>query len=158
MTAQLVVGVDPGLTTGLAALTFLEGELVDSQIAVQVHGSEGVVPFVQALMGRYDNVWTLLSVEAFVIGGRSGRSSTPAGGRVARRLIGALSECGADAFTSYPAATVKPWATDIRLQAAGILAATKGMSHARDASRHALYAAVHRGVAHDPLSSRRAAR
>jgi hypothetical protein len=54
------------------------------------------------------------------------------------------------------ASLVKTWATDKRLAAAGLLDATKGMQHARDASRHALYAAVHTGMARDPLSTKAA--
>ena len=50
------------------------------------------------------------------------------------------------------ASEVKPWATDDRLEKAGLLAATKGMRHSRDAARHALFAAVHDGGLPDPLS------
>jgi hypothetical protein len=47
---------------------------------------------------------------------------------------------------------VKPWATDERLEAAGLLDLTKGMRHARDAARHALFTAVKDGGVPDPLS------
>jgi hypothetical protein len=50
------------------------------------------------------------------------------------------------------AADVKPWATDTRLQAAGLLDLTKGMRHARDAARHALFCAVCDFGLTDPLS------
>jgi hypothetical protein len=52
------------------------------------------------------------------------------------------------------AALVKPWATDRRLTAAGLLDPTAGMGHARDAARHALYAAVHLQLTTDPLSKK----
>lgn len=54
-----------------------------------------------------------------------------------------------------PAATAKPWATDKRLERAGLLEVTAGMvSHARDAMRHMLFCAVHDGGVPDPLSRR----
>ncbi len=49
---------------------------------------------------------------------------------------------------------VFPWATDKRLRAAGLYEATTGLVHARAASRHALFAAVHDGGLPDPLSRR----
>jgi hypothetical protein len=48
---------------------------------------------------------------------------------------------------------VKPWATDKRLTAAGLLAMTAKMADARDACRHALYTAVHDAGIPDPLSA-----
>jgi hypothetical protein len=84
---------------------------------------------------------------------------------VTRDLIGTLQEVweehdstaegrrGARWF-QRPAAHVKPWATDERLEAAGLLEATKGMRHARDAARHALFAACKDGGIPDPLSKR----
>jgi hypothetical protein len=53
------------------------------------------------------------------------------------------------------AALVKPWATDKRLVAAGLLDITRGLPHARDGARHALFSAHHDSGAPDPLSSRR---
>jgi hypothetical protein len=49
---------------------------------------------------------------------------------------------------------VKPWATDERLAAAGLLDPTKGMRHARDAARHALFCAVRDFGLPDPLSAK----
>jgi hypothetical protein len=72
-------------------------------------------------------------------------------------LIAEIGELEEPVFTRA-AALVKPWATDKRLHAAGLLDATKGMQHARDASRQALYAAVHMGVTPDPLSRKAVAR
>lgn len=150
----LVVGIDPGVTTGIFSVPYLDGIAGIEPIAVQVHGPEGVLPVVHALIQR-SLFPPLLAVEAFVIGPRSARSGTPEAGRVTRKLIGALTAVGADydvAVISKPAGLVKPWATDHRLDAAGFLDPTKGMQHARDAARHALYVAVHQGVTRDPLS------
>jgi hypothetical protein len=49
------------------------------------------------------------------------------------------------------AADVKPWATDKRLEAAGMLGHTSDMKHANDAARHALYTAKHDARMEDPL-------
>jgi hypothetical protein len=150
--SALIVGVDPGLTTGLFAITYTDDRCIaDKAIAVQIHGSEGVIPLIQALLARKPRHEHLLAVEQFVVGARAARSSSAHAGRVTRALIAELHDLGADVFIRA-AALVKPWATDQRLHAAGLLDATKGMQHARDASRHALYAAVRQGLAVDPLS------
>lgn len=160
--STLIVGVDPGLTTGIAALRYgPDQRRCADPIAVQIHGSEGVVPLVQALIARATVGEHVLAVEQFVIGGRAARSSSAHAGRVTRALIAELSEL-ADSYSANlftrAAALVKPWATDHRLEVAGLLDPTKGMQHARDAARHALYAAVHMGIAADPLSKKAVAR
>jgi hypothetical protein len=146
----LVVGVDPGLTTGIFAVRYLEGTGL-KPVAVQVHGSEGVIPLVQALIAQQPTDDPMLAVEQFVVGARASRSSSAHAGRVTRALIHELNDLAADVFTRS-AALVKPWSSDRRLEAANFLDATKGMNHARDAARHALYAAVHAGIARDPLA------
>jgi hypothetical protein len=106
---------------------------------------------------------TIVGVERFVLGAKSYRSGSPGG--VTRDLVGQLIEAFNDhdstadgrlggRFFQRNASQVKAWATDARLDAAGLLAATKGMTHARDAARHALFAAVHDGGIPDPLSQR----
>lgn len=157
-TGVLVIGVDPGLTTGVCALTYAaDGKRNGEPIALQIHGSEGVLPVVAALLARKPLLDHVLAVEQFVVGGRAARSSSAHAGRVTRALIAELAELGADVFTRA-AVVVKPWATDRRLEAAGLLDPTKGMQHARDAARHALYAAVRMNVTPDPLSRKAAAK
>jgi hypothetical protein len=157
--SALVIGVDPGLSTGVLAVEFDEDgvQRPGSRIAVQIHGSSGVVPMVQTLIARRPALEHLLAVEAFVNSTRAARSRTPIGGREARALITELGELGVHVF-SRNASLVKTWATDKRLEAADLLVCTKGMSHARDAARHALYAAVHCGYTTDPLSRKAAVR
>jgi hypothetical protein len=166
MPGSLVIGVDPGLTTGIFAVVYRDERLNGQPNATQVHGSEGVVPFVQGLIGRRPPCVVVLAVEQFVVGGRASRPSSAHAGRVTRALIGELSDLAymlssnehdCSLFTRT-AALVKPWATDRRLAAAGLLEGTKGMGHARDAARHALYAAVHMGLTGDPLSTKAVAR
>lgn len=51
VTGALVIDIDPGLTTGVFALLVGEGKPREP-IAVQIHGHEGVVPFMKPLVER----------------------------------------------------------------------------------------------------------
>jgi hypothetical protein len=154
--SALVMGVDPGLTTGVFAVEFDED---GRQAGPHRHADP-------RLRGRAcrpsRRCWPasrthehLLAVEQFVVGNRAAKSSSAHAGRVTRALIAELHDLGVPAFLRN-ASLVKTWATDRRLEAGGLLASTKGMGHARDASRHALYAAVHCGYTTDPLSRQKA--
>ena len=140
-----VLGVDPGPTPGIVLLTAAHGRLEAREV---VQCSAGVLHLVLAALDPYHAV---IGVERFVVGRRASRSASAHAGAETRDQVGALE-------VLYPqarfrtAAQVKPWATDERLDAAGLLEATKGLRHARDAARHALFAAVHDGVIPDPLS------
>src|SRR5690606_15573006 len=95
----------------------------------------------------------ILAVEKFVVGRRAARSATAKAGEITRNLIGELQALD-EAAHLRPATQVKAWATDKRLEAAGLLDKTKGMPHARDAARRELYAAVHGGGWRAPLSKK----
>jgi hypothetical protein len=150
-----VVGVDPGPTTGVVALR------PDSEpLIIQVNAA-AVVFVVESLIRRATGLPykepVLLAIEKFVIG----RASMRAGrhGEVTRDLISDLLTVAVHGALLGPvqsvqrsASEVKPWATDLRLSAAGLIEPTKGMNHARDAARHAIFAAVHAGLMVDPLS------
>lgn len=142
-----IIGIDPGGTTGLAV--FVDDSWHLAQVTPEL--------VTCALVGFADR-WglpELIAVEAFVVGPRAARSSTPEGGRIARELIAAVGFWGLDQGVRVvlrKAADVKPWATDKRLAAAGV-PDIRGMPHARDAARHALYAGVRDLDLPDPLSS-----
>lgn len=150
-----ILGIDPGPIPGFVELRYLERRLLD--VSVVQASLNAASPVMLALLGELDpKAWaTTVQIERFVIGRRSARSSTAAAGEQTRDLVGALSHeaqlLGARVVLKS-AANVKPWASDLRLDAAGLLDATKGMRHARDAARHALFAAVHDGNQPDPLS------
>jgi hypothetical protein len=97
-------------------------------------------------------------IERFVIGPRSARSQHQSTGILTRDQIEeakawtTILEQGTLSLQST--AEVKPWATDVRLAAAGLLMNTTGMRHARDAARHALFAACKHFQLPDPLSKR----
>lgn len=153
MSAQVltVLGVDPGPTTGIALLTFMvDGWVPLGPDVVQCNAGIAVA-VVRSLTIEPP---TALAVERFVVGPRAARSSTPVAGQITRELIGLLAGVPAAQHVQRSAAEVKPWATDRRLDAAGLLAPTKGMPHARDACRHALFSAVRDCGLPDPLSKR----
>lgn len=148
----LVLGVDSGPVPGVA-LRRPDGSVEVLQV------SPGTLPLiVRALVADaprapYGGPYAVLAVERFVVGRRATRSSTPAAGALTRNQVGALealaAELGIPCFLRS-ASEVKPWATDARLAAAGVTA--KGMTHGRDAARHALFCSVHDAGYADPLS------
>lgn len=149
----LIIGVDPGGTTGMAALFISDrGKIINAYYA-QLRGDESFVDtVVRSLCFQWTDVCDVhLAVESFVVSARAGRSANAAAGRKARDIITLLKRVG-NSYVERPAVVVKRWATNQRLEAAGILGDTTGMQHARDASRHALYAAVRSGYMPDPLS------
>jgi hypothetical protein len=155
--SALVVGVDPGPIPGIVVLRVSRHHRIGPSIFQCDAGSVGWL--VRELLSSAQP-WDrrILAIERFVVGPRAARSSTPKAGQLTREMVGALSDLAARdgaEFVDRPAGAVKPWATDKRLTAAGLLDLTKGMPHARDAARHALYAAVHAGLLPDPLSRNR---
>lgn len=156
-----VVGIDPGPIPGIVILDYADG----SPAIDVVQCSSRTAPTVLAALLEDRAVATLVQIERFVVGRRAGRSSTPGAGETTRNLVGALREVWEDfdstadgrlggRWFERSASAVKPWATDIRLAQLGLLEPTKGMGHARDAARHALFAACHDGGIPDPLSTR----
>ncbi len=154
-----VIGVDPGPTPGVAALSFTHGKVTNAQ-ALQCSANMAVGLVVHLLVGAQP-ARIVLAVERFVVGPRAARSSTARAGVITRQLIGAL-QAAAEAYGVLvrlrSAADVKPWATDARLRAAGLLEVCTGMPHARDAARHALFTAVHDAGLPDPLIRHRSPR
>jgi hypothetical protein len=149
---KVVLGIDPGGTTGTALLVYDDGQWF---ISFHQYPSNAAIDATRVSLecDRPD----LVAVEKFVVSRRSGRSKTAQAGESARLIIGGVAQLCQEhgvRFVQRPAGTVKPWATDRRLDAAGLLAPTKGMGHARDAARHALYAAVRDLGLPDPLSTR----
>jgi len=161
----LVIGVDPGGTTGICALWITHDPLIvenpiNSIEVIQCDG-EGrtariaVIMVVNALIARAtleNEREVILSVESFVVGMRAAKSRHSGAGKQARDIIADLYNMRNVWRVSHPAVVVKKWATDERLDKAGIMTATTGMRHARDAGRHALFAAVKGGHMPDPLS------
>ncbi len=151
-----VIGVDPGPVPGIVVLDIWETAVIGRVEAIQcTHGA--ACELVEALL--MDQVETsLVATERFVTRGRANKAQT-----ITRDLVGQLQQAVRIQHHSYNgspvhclernASQIKAWATDARLEAAGLLEVTKGMRHARDAARHALFAAVRDAGLPDPLSS-----
>ncbi|BEL07847.1 hypothetical protein Q0Z83_060380 [Actinoplanes sichuanensis] len=159
-----VIGVDPGPLPGIVRLHLIvDSRGVEPSRLIGVEpsrliGAEAlqVTPGVLLTVATAlcEGIGQALAYERFVVGRRAARSATAAAGTRTRSVIGALEEWGHTRCKVHArsAAEVKPWATDARLDAAGLLELTKGMRHARDAARHALFCAVRDYGLPDPLS------
>lgn len=151
----VAIGMDPGETVGLCRLTYA----VDSSLlladVVQASASTAL-DLLEVLLRVPKGTEVYFQVEKFVIGRGSYRSGSP--GARTRDMVGSactLALAAAQGHTMVSrrsAGEAKAWATDGRLKAAGLLEDTKGMGHARDATRHALFTAVAEGNIPDPLS------
>lgn len=146
----LTIGVDPGPTPGICALPGV------GPVGLLQCDSASCVPLVRALIEAWGADRIVVAVEQWAMGpiSRTARSA----GKVTRDLIGELGTL-ADTYDEVgvilrTAAQVKPWATDARLDAAGLLARTAGLPHARDAARHALFSTCRDSSAPDPLRRR----
>ena len=167
---MMVIGVDPGGTTGIFFLNIFHKE-IEGRGAIQVGSAAGidsrrevVMTTLRILISDSEETNIYVAVEEFVRGPRSGRLRSPQDSQLAIDIIGAIRAMpeinrARRPVTAYfhSAATVKRWATTQRLEAAGLIAPTIGEPHARDAARHALFLAVKTGMVPDPLS-RKAAR
>lgn len=162
MTSLRVIGVDPGPVPGIVVLHIGNGRV---QRVDAVQCTVSIAPLLVArLLDAPDGPDAaarpaLLAVERFVVGRASMRSGSA--GAVTHNLVGQLQALADDShrtvevtYVQRSASEVKPWATEMRLASAGLLEPTKGMQHARDAAKHALFAAVHAGAIPDPLSKR----
>ncbi len=155
MNHLFVLGVDPGETSGVVALSYRDGVLLTAQVFQCSAASTDwlVLALLDDLVGAMPDAEVVLAVERFVVGPRAARSRSAKAGATTRDLVGRLTAPDhAWRTVSRSASEVKPWATDERLEAAGLLAATKEMRHARDAARHSLYSAVADCGIPDPLS------
>lgn len=137
-----VIGVDPGPTPGIVVLDIEDGQLVD----VGVMQCTAVLLF--TLVATFNPQYRArVAVERFVVRGRANAAQ-----QLTRDQVANLTRLYPVTGVERSASQVKPWATDRRLEAAGLLEECKGMRHARDAARHALYAAVKDAGLTDPLS------
>lgn len=149
---SLVIGVDPGGTTGLAAVEHTEehGYRLLAHLGVPYTASE-VVRHVGVLAGETLLGPWWIAAERFVVSRRAGRSSTAAAGQRARDILGALEAAFPGRVKLRNAGVAKYWAVDRRVEAAGLMP-TQGRPHTTDAVRHALMFHVANLGNPDPLS------
>ena len=148
---MIVIGVDPGPTTGMCRMD------TGSNYPWSVRQMPAVEVVEVLRLWSWDPVPHVLAVERYHVSTRSARNAHPRAQAIAMRVQYDCEqwarENGIHVSLRYPA-DVKNWATDARLIAAGLLSITKGLPHARDAARHALYEAVRAGYMSDPLSGK----
>lgn len=159
----VVIGMDPGPTPGLVKLIYGDTHRLLDVAVVQCTANQALDVLQMWLRPLSENNRTVgrgtplvrvyFQGEKFVIGPKSYRSGS-AGART-RELAGSASVL-ATTHGAYvndrDASTAKTWATNARLEKAGLYAPTAGMVHARDAARHALYTACKDALIPDPLS------
>lgn len=150
----LVIGVDPGGTTGLAAVEYTPecGYRLVAHLGMPLEPAE----VCNVLAGRAFNPgagpWWI-AVEQFVVSRRAGRSSTAAAGQRARATVGALEAAFPRRVKARTASAMKGWnAGGRRLEVAG-LRPSQGLPHTRDAAGHALFFHVTCLGNPDPLSA-----
>lgn len=159
-----VVGVDGGGTTGLALLILEKTDpaqkfhTVKETTFYQFEGASA-----DTVRGNIEALHPdIIAVEDFVSMRRAGRlAGYRKGGKLAADIaavVAAMRPPGTpgrqDGKTYYPitrnsAGRAKKWGSDRRLAAAGIR--PRGMVHAMDAARHALFTACNLGLVEDPL-------
>lgn len=151
------IGIDPGPTPGIVVLT-TRGRRLDVDVIQCTARISTLLLWTLLDQHRADlgQAPAVVALERFVVGRRSSRSSSAGAGATTRDLVGQLQATAERepnvVVVLRNASQVKAWATDDRLEKAGLLDLCKGMRHARDAARHALFAAVHDGGLPDPLS------
>lgn len=161
MTELRVIGVDAGPVPGVMVLdySYRIPAVAVLERAEALQCTAGLLAELLTGLLRAEDPFrhTLVQVEAFVVGNRTHRSSTPGAGKATREVVEEVKAlCATWETRCYErtASQVKAWATDNRLAGARLLEPTKGLRHARDAARHALFCAVRDGGAPDPLSKR----
>jgi hypothetical protein len=158
---SLVIGVDPGGTTGLAAVEHTEecGYRLLAHIGVPYTAAETVthIAGMVVLVGPGEAGPWWIAAERFVVSRRAGRSSTAAAGQRARDILGALEVAFPGRVKLRNAGQAKAWGVTARLDAAGLMP-TQGRPHTTDAVRHALMFHVANLGNPDPLSRVQGAR
>jgi len=156
---QCFIGIDPGPTTGLAVAYWHDGWVQPAAFQCDAAAAVTLLRWVLRDNGHCNGraparKQVRAQVEEFRLGtGAGARGPDAAATRslsedLAMTLMREHVPC-----LIRPAAAVKPWATDKRLEKAGLIRVTSGMpQHARDAFRHLLFTAVHDGGVPDPLS------
>jgi hypothetical protein len=153
--AVVSLGIDPGPGGGLVLGGWKPGER-EAALALAWQGTAAEAPGQLALiLGQYGLIITCGQIEEFRTGigpGARGRHATATRGAIGV-LVSLAAEHGVRLAVRH-SSQVMPWASDRKLKAAGLYAATTGKKHSRAAARHCAYAACHDGGLPDPLSSR----
>lgn len=149
---RVYVGIDPGPSTGVVVLVIgADGSW--SWMAFQVNG-EAAFWLIESIYRDYCP--RVVAIEEFIPTSKAGTTGKDA--QLTRRIADHAYQL-ALTIKRNPAAharkrnagMIKPWASDHRLRKAGFPLGAKFLD-ARDAARHAMYAAVYDGKERDPLA------
>ena len=150
-----VIGIDPGPVPGFCVLNLTLTPGRDGWADIYQCNSR-TAPWLLARLCGPDGAGgarCLAAMEPFTPGHSPGARMRP--GRITADLAGELA-ADLDGYgipcAAQRNALVKPWATDRRLDACGLLELTRGSAHARSAAGQALYCAVQSCGYPDPLS------
>lgn len=143
-----IIGIDPGPVVGMCLLrlpnTASRPGFWYSELAMVSPGC------VSSLIGGWVEAYnvTAVAAEAFVDSKLGSRANDRAASQEARDVLTRLRPTHVTTARRWRwlerrAVDINGWATDARLNAAGLLVPSKNMRHARSALRHALYAACH---------------
>lgn len=150
-----VIGIDPGPTPGVVRLNLVTRPQRPRELVGISFAQPPAADLLDTLTAYAIGDYVTVAIERFVVGSRAARSAGANAGTQTREMIGWV-EAWADAYghrvVRRSASEVKPWATDARLAAVGLIDPTRGKQHARDAARHALFCAVRNYGLPDPLS------
>jgi hypothetical protein len=143
-----IIGVDPGPATGIVTLHWAPGVITWPPEIRAYQCSAGTAPKLLKLLLEQE-VWTAGQIEHFVHGNLPNSPTTVA----LENELADIAENWGLRLARRPMATVKPWASEKRLAAAGLIRAVPAkMVDARAAGRHAVYCAVNGAHLPDPLS------
>jgi hypothetical protein len=153
----VIIGIDPGPRPGIVGLRYSATRVRTAAPVIVQCTLNIALPIIRTLI-PVDVRRIFLSYEPYVIGNRSAKVGTPAASAATSRFCGALGTLAGEdpriILRHHQAAAVKPWGFDERLERAGLLVVVKGMPHARDAAKQALYCASHDAGVPDPLSKK----
>jgi hypothetical protein len=153
----IVIGIDPGPRPGIVGLRYSPAKVRTAAPIIIQCTLNIAIPLIRTIIPS-DVRRIILSFEPFVMGNRAGRVSSPAASSATARFCGGLQAMPHGdtriIIRHHQASHVKPWGCEERLEKSGLLLLVKGMVHARDAAKQALYCATHDAGVPDPLSKR----
>jgi hypothetical protein len=149
------LGIDPGPVPGMFLASWKPGKREADWARAWQCDAGGATGLLGMILAAYGELITCGQVEEFrTLHGAGTRGKNAS---VTREQVITLSELARDRGVRLAvrhSSAVWSWATDKRLVAAGLIEATVQLPHARAASRHCLFSAVHDGGLTDPLSRR----
>ena len=133
-----VLGIDPGVTTGLCMLAILNRRITSVTRGADLEPVGALIPWAD-----------YVAIERVVLGNATIRRTRGGTVEALTRAEGwaKVARDNGRPLQYMAAGNVKPWASDAQLRAWGLYDVTAGRGgHDRDAARHALYMAVRRGL------------